>query len=52
MRGRGVLARRKGKQAGNTAHSFGGHICDYIFNTRLSSWNDFVLKWEKSIHNQ
>lgn len=40
----------KEKQAENIAHhSFGGPICDSIFNTRLSSWNDLVLKWEKRI---
>lgn len=50
MRGAGMLARKKETQAGNTTHPFGGHICDSIFNTRLSSWNNLVLKWENRFH--
>lgn len=50
MRGPGMLARKKETQAGNTTHPFGGHICDSILNTRLSSWNNIVLNWENGIH--
>lgn len=50
MRGTGMLARKKESQAGNTTHPFEGHICDSIFNTRLSSWHNIDLKWENRFH--
>lgn len=50
MRGPGMLARKKGSQGRNTTHRFGGHICDSIFNTRLSSRNNIVPKWENGVH--